>query len=131
MLSNAPRHLTVLAFVAVACLAGACAPDRPSAPNVLLISIDTLRWDRLGCTGYEEARTPRIDALAESGVLYPNCVAATPLTLPSHGTILSGLGSEWIEAHRFRAPHRQGGQECPPSFGVASFLVGGNYGVYT
>lgn len=59
-------------------------------PNVLLITIDTLRADRLGCYGYRLIETPNIDALAREGVLYENCIAQIPLTLPSHCTILTG-----------------------------------------
>jgi arylsulfatase A-like enzyme/Tfp pilus assembly protein PilF len=60
-------------------------------PNVLLITVDTLRADRLGCYGYPLARTPNIDALAVEGVLYRNAIASAPITLPSHGTIMTGL----------------------------------------
>jgi len=65
----------------------------PSAgrPNVLLITIDTLRADRLGCYGDREAATPVLDALAARGVRFPDAVAHVPLTLPSHATILTGL----------------------------------------
>lgn len=71
---------------------GACGErGTPSPPrSVLLVTIDTLRADRLGCTGHTSARTPRIDALARSGQLYTQAVAPTPLTLPSHATLLSG-----------------------------------------
>lgn len=62
-----------------------------SQHSVLLITIDTLRADRLGCTGYATAATPRLDALARSGQLYTQAIAPTPLTLPSHSTLLSGL----------------------------------------
>lgn len=64
--------------------------DRSPRHDVLLITIDTLRADRLGCTGHASARTPRLDALARSGQLYTQAIAPTPLTLPSHATLLSG-----------------------------------------
>ncbi|MBK6942779.1 MAG: sulfatase, partial [Planctomycetes bacterium] len=67
--------------------------ERESPPprrSVLLVTIDTLRADRLGCTGHSAARTPRIDALAQRGQLFTQAVAPTPLTLPSHATLLSG-----------------------------------------
>jgi arylsulfatase A-like enzyme len=65
----------------------------PSAgrPNVLLITIDTLRGDRLGCYGDRDAVTPVLDALAAGGVRFPDAVAHVPLTLPSHATILTGV----------------------------------------
>jgi arylsulfatase A-like enzyme/tetratricopeptide (TPR) repeat protein len=62
-----------------------------SPPNVLLITVDTLRADRLGCYGYERARTPHTDRLAEEGVRVAHAIAPTPLTLPSHTSILTGL----------------------------------------
>lgn len=58
--------------------------------NVLLISIDTLRADRLGCYGFREIETPNIDRICKEGIKFENCVAQVPLTLPSHTTILSG-----------------------------------------
>jgi arylsulfatase A-like enzyme/Flp pilus assembly protein TadD len=60
-------------------------------PGVLLITVDTLRADRLGC--YEAGRgpTPAIDRLAARGVLFERAFAHNPTTLPSHANILSGL----------------------------------------
>ncbi|MCI0604264.1 sulfatase-like hydrolase/transferase [bacterium] len=66
-------------------------------PNILLISVDTLRRDRLGCYGYQAARTPHIDALARQSVLFEDAVSPIPLTGPSHVTMLTGL-----------YPHRHG-----------------------
>ncbi len=59
-------------------------------PNVILITIDTLRADRLGCYGYRQVQTPNIDALAVDGIRIRTTVAQVPLTLPSHATILTG-----------------------------------------
>ncbi len=59
--------------------------------NVLLITLDTTRSDRLGCYGYEAAGTPALDALAEQGTLFENAFCQVPLTLPSHCSILTGL----------------------------------------
>jgi arylsulfatase A-like enzyme/Tfp pilus assembly protein PilF len=62
-----------------------------SPPNVLLITVDTLRADRLGCYGYEHAHTPHTDRFADEGVRVERAIAPTPLTLPSHTSILTGL----------------------------------------
>lgn len=59
-------------------------------PNVLLITIDTLRADHLPAYGYGQGKTPAIDALAADGVLFENAAAHSPLTLPSHASILTG-----------------------------------------
>lgn len=58
--------------------------------NVLLITIDTLRADRLGCYGHPNSFTPAIDSLAERGFLFERAFAHTPTTLPSHTNILLG-----------------------------------------
>ena len=62
--------------------------------NVLLVTIDTLRADHLGCYGYDKAKTPILDELASEGVLFENVFAHQPITLPSHATILTGLHPE-------------------------------------
>jgi arylsulfatase A-like enzyme/Tfp pilus assembly protein PilF len=58
--------------------------------NVLLITLDTTRADRIGCYGHVPARTPALDELAARGVLFDRAMAQVPLTLPSHATILTG-----------------------------------------
>jgi arylsulfatase A-like enzyme len=69
---------------------GACAPPEP--PSVIVVSVDTLRRDRLNCYGYR-ARTlsPNIDALAADSVLFENAVAAAPWTTPSHMSLFTSL----------------------------------------
>ncbi len=59
--------------------------------NVLLVTIDTLRWDHLGCYGDRSAATPVLDALAGRGVRFATAIAQVPLTAPSHASILTGL----------------------------------------
>src|SRR5262245_51042847 len=65
-------------------------------PNVVLVTIDTLRADRLGCYG-AAARgeggsvTPNLDRLSRRGLLFTDATAQVPLTLPSHTSILTGL----------------------------------------
>jgi arylsulfatase A-like enzyme/tetratricopeptide (TPR) repeat protein len=60
-------------------------------PNVILISLDTTRADRLGCYGDSHARTPAIDGLARRGVLFSQAASPAPLTLPSHCSLMTGL----------------------------------------
>jgi arylsulfatase A-like enzyme/Tfp pilus assembly protein PilF len=60
-------------------------------PNVLLVSVDTLRPDHLGCYGYEHVQTPNIDMLASEGALFTDVSSSVPLTLPSHATLVTGL----------------------------------------
>jgi arylsulfatase A-like enzyme len=58
--------------------------------NILLVTLDTTRADRLGCYGYVGGKTPNLDALARGGVLFQNVYAQVPLTLPSHSSIMTG-----------------------------------------
>jgi arylsulfatase A-like enzyme len=58
--------------------------------HIVLISMDTTRADALSCYGNKHKTTPNIDALAAEGVLFENAIAPTPLTLPSHSTMLTG-----------------------------------------
>lgn len=60
-------------------------------PNVLFITLDTTRADRIGCYGYKLAKTPCLDELAANGVRFEQALTHVPLTLPSHATMLSGL----------------------------------------
>lgn len=60
-------------------------------PNVVLITLDTTRADRLGCYGYAQARTPHIDALARRGVLFSQAASTSPLTQPAHASIMTGM----------------------------------------
>jgi arylsulfatase A-like enzyme/tetratricopeptide (TPR) repeat protein len=60
-------------------------------PNVILVTLDTTRADRLACYGYSGVKTPTLDALAGRGVLFEQCASSSPLTLPSHSTIMTGM----------------------------------------
>jgi choline-sulfatase len=85
----------ILLFVAPG--AGFCASaglpaEAPAAkPNLLLITVDTLRPDRLGCYGSRTTETPAVDGLARRGVLFERAFSHAPLTLPAHASILLGL----------------------------------------
>jgi arylsulfatase A-like enzyme/Flp pilus assembly protein TadD len=64
---------------------------RPSfRPNLLLITVDTLRADRLGAYGWEPARTPVMDRLAAEGIRFENAFTSVPVTLAAHATLLTG-----------------------------------------
>lgn len=59
--------------------------------DLLLVTLDTVRADHLGCAGYASAQTPTIDNLAAHGVRFEQAIAPAPITLPSHSTLLTGL----------------------------------------
>ena len=90
-----PRWLLLVAGGVVATLGASLIPlwlaARTHRPNVLLITIDTLRADHLGCYGYGAARTPHIDQLAAQGVRCADAISAAPITMPSHSSIMTGL----------------------------------------
>jgi arylsulfatase A-like enzyme len=68
-------------------LAGCSSAARPL--SVVLVTIDTLRADHVGCYGYARVRTPVLDSLALNGILFENAISQMPLTAPSHATILT------------------------------------------
>lgn len=80
-----------------------------SRPNVVLISVDTLRADRLGCYGYGRPTSPHIDAFAREGVRFETAVSQAPWTTPSHISLLTSLypsthrvNQGWGELDRFQ-----------------------------
>ncbi len=87
------RRITTAALL-TALLAGGCGrtdetPARP--PNLVLVVVDTLRRDHLGCYGSERDTSPRLDALAARGVRFERAYATAPWTIPSVASILTGL----------------------------------------
>jgi arylsulfatase A-like enzyme/tetratricopeptide (TPR) repeat protein len=84
------RILHWLAAWVLVCLVGCGQQDLSQRPDILLITIDTLRADRIGCYGYTAAATPTMDRLAAEGTRYDYCVAPAPITLPSHAAIMTG-----------------------------------------
>ncbi len=66
-------------------------PRGASTHNVLLITLDTTRSDRIGCYGFAQATTPNLDRLAGEGVRFARVYCPAPLTLPSHSSIMTGL----------------------------------------
>jgi len=89
------------------CKSGSPPPSRRL--NVLLVTIDTLRADRVGCYGYSKIETPNLDQIARQGVLFENAVAAAPLTAPSHASMMTGA---YPTVHQVR---NTGGFVLPPS----------------
>jgi arylsulfatase A-like enzyme len=77
------------AALCVACSGEDSSP--PRRPDVILISIDTLRPDHLGAYGYSRPTSPTFDATAQAGVLFEDVTSPSPWTLPAHVSLLSGL----------------------------------------
>lgn len=107
--------------------------------NVILVTIDTLRADHLGATGAGRARTPALDALAAEGARFAHCVAQTPLTLPSHASLLSSTYPQFNQVRDnggFRAPEAltllsevlQGRGLATAAF-IGAFVLHGKWGL--
>ena len=65
--------------------------------DVVLLSLDTTRADRLSCYGSRQAQTPNLDGLARDGVRFLNAYSHVPLTCPSHASILTGLTRSMVD----------------------------------
>ncbi len=84
-----PNRFLLIAVVALT----ACTPRPAAEPpaSILLITIDTLRADRLGAYGDDRARTPVLDGLARAGVTFEQAFTPVPITLPAHASMMTGL----------------------------------------
>ncbi|MEQ8766461.1 MAG: sulfatase [Planctomycetota bacterium] len=81
------RSLVLLSIVSSLLLG--CSEER--RPNILLISLDTLRADRLGTYGYDRDTSPQLDRFAAAGVVFEDVTSVSPWTLPSHASLLTSL----------------------------------------
>jgi choline-sulfatase len=80
----------ILFFFCLTCPLFAAGPA-PSQPSVFLVTIDTLRADHVHCYGYDQIKTPALDALAASGIRFSEAFTPSPITNTSHTSILTGL----------------------------------------
>lgn len=80
-----------LALSVVFFVVSGCGKKEPVKPNVIIISIDTLRADHLGCYGYPRPISPAIDKIASQGLLFEDVSTTSPWTLPAHASLLTGL----------------------------------------
>lgn len=79
-------------------------PSRQPQTNIILISLDTVRPDHLGCYGYSRNTTPRIDKIAEDSVTFLNTYSTTSWTLPAHTSLLCG---QTCNIHKMYLPKQQ------------------------
>ena len=85
------RILPILILLALSCSREKSLPTSFKNAPVILISVDTLRADRLPAYGHNKVATPAIDGLARDGVLFERAWSHCPMTLPSHVSMLTGL----------------------------------------
>src|SRR5260221_672426 len=112
-------------------LAQAGGPVRSPRPNVLLVTIDTLRADHVGAYGYARARTLTLDRLAREGGLVEDAVVQVPQTRPSHASLLTGL---YPYEHGIRdnasPPLKAGTPTIAAAFRAAGYDTGAFIGAY-
>jgi arylsulfatase A-like enzyme/Flp pilus assembly protein TadD len=92
-------QLLSIVWLAVSALAGTT-----DSPNIILITLDTVRADRMGFLGSQRGLTPNLDALASQSVVFTRAYAQVPLTAPSHATILTGTYPQFHQVKDFQVP---------------------------
>jgi arylsulfatase A-like enzyme len=70
-----------------------------NTPNVILITLDTVRADHLSLYGYERDTSPNLKRLAQEATVYTNAISPGNMTLSSHASIFTGLYPSWHQAH--------------------------------
>src|SRR6266850_1270070 len=115
------RRIVFLLIALTAAQATAQTPEK-SAPNVVLITIDTLRADHLGCYGYKQIKTPNIDALAAYSSRFERAYTPVPVTLPSHAAMLTGTYPMLSGIHDF-----SGNKLSPRQLTLATILKQAGY----
>src|ERR1700686_5174162 len=96
------RQLAYVVWLGASMLAAVAAP-----PNVILITLDTARADRMGFLGSTLGLTPNLDTLARESVVFTHAYSQVPLTAPSHATILTGTYPQFHQVNDFQVPLAQ------------------------
>lgn len=105
------KYVSLPIALLIACcfyLFGTPPVKKNTGPNVLIITLDTTRADRIGVYGYENAQTPNIDAIARKGVRFQNAYSPVPLTFPAHCSIFTGTLPLYHSVRnngRYKLPH--------------------------
>lgn len=85
------RNFRIRSALLICAVAGVFCAGGPKPLNVIIIAVDTLRADHLGCYGYSRDTSPNIDDLAARGVLCERCISPAPWTLPSFSSVFTSL----------------------------------------
>lgn len=103
-----PRWLSLVLLLASASGANPQRPRSPKAPprrpNIILITLDTTRADRMGFLGSDRGLTPHLDAVAKQGIVFTRAYSHVPLTTASHTTILTGTYPQFNHVNDFGIP---------------------------
>lgn len=99
------RSPRVFFFVAVLLHAAfGAVPTKPPQPNIIIITLDTTRADRMGFLGSKQGLTPNLDAVAREGIVFTRAYAHVPITTASHSTILTGTYPQYNHVNDFGVP---------------------------
>jgi arylsulfatase A-like enzyme/Flp pilus assembly protein TadD len=94
----------IFRLVCVVCLAASALAGTATPPNVILITLDTTRADRMGFLGSKRGLTPNLDGLSRQSVVFTHAYAQAPLTSVSHATILTGTYPQFHQVLDFPLP---------------------------
>ena len=107
-----PALLAALVLSGILLASSGCGEPPPAAaalrPNLILISLDTLRPDHLGAYGYPIETSPALDRFARRGLVFEEAIAPAPWTAPSHAAMLTGLypNRHGIKTHKHKLSDR-------------------------
>lgn len=111
------RRLLCVFWLASSLTAATSTPPRTNIrPNVVLVTLDTIRADRMGFLGSERKLTPNLDGLARQSVVFTRAYAQVPLTTASHATILTGTYPQYHQVNDFGVPLPQDVPFAPSIF---------------
>ena len=105
-------HIAVIGWLSVVSAVAMCARGAaprthssiPKSPNIILITLDTTRADRMGFLGSKRGLTPNLDGLARRSAIFTRAYAQVPLTPPSHATILTGTYPQFHQVNDMQTP---------------------------
>jgi choline-sulfatase len=98
------RAMPARTFLGVVLVAASVLPARAAAPNIIIVTLDTTRADRMGFLGSLRGLTPYLDLVAKSGVVFLHAYSQAPLTTVSHATILTGTYPQFHRVSDFGLP---------------------------
>jgi arylsulfatase A-like enzyme/Flp pilus assembly protein TadD len=101
------RQLVCVVCLAASTFAGPATSPNVIPPNIILITVDTVRADRMGFLGSKLGLTPNLDTLARESVVFTHAYSQVPLTAPSHATILTGAYPQFHQVNDFQVPLAQ------------------------
>ncbi len=88
------KNIKIVLLIFLLLNAFSCNATKEAQPNIVLIIVDTLSAKHLSCYGYARNTSPTIDSLAQTGILFENCQAQAPWTLPGMASIFTGLSEK-------------------------------------